>query len=502
MVVSRDAGRHRVTRSVLGLVARGEVESVGDAIDWRPTTSSSGAGAMGMAFTDALIDHADVHVTLVDRRHCGRRALAGRLSVRPAAPGVGVLRRRVDGAGDRRGAARAGRRPACRSGPVSRRSRRTTTTSSIDASSDPVASRSSEGATTTTDGSSHLVTSRVSGETVEVDVRRRVVDATYLSPTIPATTPPPFGVADDVRVVPVNELARLTAAPSELRHRRFRQDRDRRDRLAAGQRRGARPHRLGASTRSVDAQPRGGPARPGRGARRSRRTPWRRPIDARVARRPVPAPRGRRRDAADRPRRHPDDGQDADPRPTWELDLLRTIEHVVRLGHIRDVTRGEIVLDDGSIPLAPALARRPLRGLGTAVPAAGSALGARQDPTPDDPGRLPLLQRGAGRLRGGHPRRRPGAQPAVSAQHPAGQPGRLGARCRCAAPSRRARSAPSRTSPAWANGCALNPARIDPSRRDDPAVKAAAARLADHAERGLVRMAELAPEPLPTAEVG
>ena len=28
-----------------------------------------GAGAMGMAFTDALIDHADVHVTVVDRRH-------------------------------------------------------------------------------------------------------------------------------------------------------------------------------------------------------------------------------------------------------------------------------------------------------------------------------------------------------------------------------------------------------------------------------------------------
>ena len=27
-----------------------------------------GAGAMGMAFTDALIDHADVHVTLVDDR--------------------------------------------------------------------------------------------------------------------------------------------------------------------------------------------------------------------------------------------------------------------------------------------------------------------------------------------------------------------------------------------------------------------------------------------------
>ena len=37
-----------------------------------PSTSDYlvvGAGAMGMAFTDALIDHADVHVTLVDRRH-------------------------------------------------------------------------------------------------------------------------------------------------------------------------------------------------------------------------------------------------------------------------------------------------------------------------------------------------------------------------------------------------------------------------------------------------
>ena len=47
-------------------------------------------------------------------------------------------------------------------------------------------------------------------------MRRRVVDATYLSPTIPATTPPPFGVADDVRVVAVNELAAaVDAAPSD-----------------------------------------------------------------------------------------------------------------------------------------------------------------------------------------------------------------------------------------------------------------------------------------------
>ena len=48
---------------------------------------------------------------------------------------------------------------------------------------------------------------------------------------------------------------------------------------------------------------------------------------------------------------------------------------------------------------------------------------------------------------------------------------------------------------AWANSCALNPARIEPSQRNHPAVQAAAARLADDAEKGLARMAELASEP-------
>jgi hypothetical protein len=50
---------------------------------------------------------------------------------------------------------------------------------------------------------------------------------------------------------------------------------------------------------------------------------------------------------------------------------------------------------------------------------------------------------------------------------------------------------------AWANGCALNPARVRPSQRDKPAVQAATARVAEVAERGLARLAELAHEPLP-----
>jgi hypothetical protein len=44
----------------------------------------------------------------------------------------------------------------------------------------------------------------------------------------------------------------------------------------------------------------------------------------------------------------------------------------------------------------------------------------------------------------------------------------------------------------WANGCALNPARIEASRRDEPAVRKAAARVAAHAATGLARLAELA----------
>jgi hypothetical protein len=50
---------------------------------------------------------------------------------------------------------------------------------------------------------------------------------------------------------------------------------------------------------------------------------------------------------------------------------------------------------------------------------------------------------------------------------------------------------------AWANGCALNPARVDPSQRDLPEVQAAASRLADVAEAGLTGLAKLAHEPLP-----
>jgi hypothetical protein len=54
---------------------------------------------------------------------------------------------------------------------------------------------------------------------------------------------------------------------------------------------------------------------------------------------------------------------------------------------------------------------------------------------------------------------------------------------------------------AWANQCALNPARLLPSRADDPGVTSASARLAMVAERGLERMAELAGMSLASAPI-
>lgn len=55
--------------------------------------------------------------------------------------------------------------------------------------------------------------SRLTGDRFEVTARRAVVDAAYLEPRVPATSPPVFEVDDGVRCVPVNELARREEPP-------------------------------------------------------------------------------------------------------------------------------------------------------------------------------------------------------------------------------------------------------------------------------------------------
>jgi hypothetical protein len=181
---------------------------------------------------------------------------------------------------------------------------------------------------------------------------------------------------------------------------------------------------------------------------------------------------------------------------TWELELLRTVQNVVRRGHIREVARREIRFGGGAIPLGPdslivhcaasGLQYPPLvpvwgpdrirlQTIRAGFPCFCAALAGYVEATRDDdrernrlcpPSNLPNvpLDWAQMQVRGTLATRRYGAESDIAE---------------------------------WANACALNPARITPSQRDDPRVQAAAARLAGVAERGLARLAELAHEPLP-----
>ena len=451
-----------------------------------------GAGAMGMAFTDALVDHADVHVTLVDRRHTASGHWQDAypfVQLHQASLFYGVASTVLGSGAVQQTGPEAGLQERARQ-------------PEIQAYYDDILHRRFSGSGRVTffggceyhtDGASHLVTSWVSGETVEVDVRRRVVDATYLSPTIPATTPPPFGVADDARVVAINELARLTEVPSSY--------------VIVGSGKTATDGIVWLLANGVQPD----------------RIVWIRPRDPWMLNRAVvqPDPAVALGLVADTMAAAADAESlddlflrleaagvmlriDRDVLPTmaktptlgaWELDLLRTIEHVVRLGRIEHVTRREIVLDEGSLPLAPgslvvhcaasglqypplvplwAPDKIRLQTIRVGFPCFCAALAGYVEATRDDdrernrlcpPNTLPDTPASWARMlvRGTVAAQTYGAEPDIAD---------------------------------WANGCALNPARIEPSQRDDPAVQATAARLADGADRGLARMAELANEPL------
>jgi hypothetical protein len=166
-----------------------------------------GCGAAGMAFTDALVTDSDADVVMVDRRH----APGGhwhdaypfvRLHQPSAYYGVNSLQLGSDTI-DRHGSNQGLYERAC--------------APEICAYYDRAMQREllptgrvryfpmCEYA-----GQNRFV-SRVTGEEYQVKVRRKRVDATYLEPAVPQTSAPPFEVAPGVRCVPVGELARLAA---------------------------------------------------------------------------------------------------------------------------------------------------------------------------------------------------------------------------------------------------------------------------------------------------
>jgi hypothetical protein len=194
------------------------------------------------------------------------------------------------------------------------------------------------------------IVSRISGERFEAPESCRLVDARYLAPSIPAELPAPFGVAEDARVVPVNALARLAGAPSQY--------------VVAGSGKTATDACIWLLSRGVDPDA----------------ICWVRPRDPWMLNRAVvqPDPATFLGMAADTLQaaeastsledlflRLEDAGImlriDRTVMPTmaktptlamWELEQLRTLQNVVRHGHIKGVDRGRLTFADGSLAVA------------------------------------------------------------------------------------------------------------------------------------------------------
>ena len=172
-----------------------------------------GTGAAGMAFTDALLGHSDATFTLVDRRHApGGHWIDTYPFVRLHQPSdfygvssVPLGRGTVDATGLHAGfheMASADELRAYYAQVMEQHFLPTGRVHHLPCSSHALGP----------DGR-HLVTSRLTGAVREVRVRRKLVDASYLEGRIPATSPPPFDVAEGVRCVAAGDLARVDDPP-------------------------------------------------------------------------------------------------------------------------------------------------------------------------------------------------------------------------------------------------------------------------------------------------
>ncbi|WP_347343630.1 NAD(P)-binding protein [Jatrophihabitans telluris] len=323
-----------------------------------------GAGAAGMAFTDALITNADVSVAVVDRRHSvGGHWLTAYPFVRlhQASAFYGVASTLLGAGRVQDDGPEAGLQERATAPEICAYYARVLTTRML--ASGKV--RFFPNCEYTGD---RQFVSRVSGRRYEVEGRCRLVDAHYLSPHTPADTPPPFGVGEGGHVVAVNELINLGEAPSLY--------------VVVGAGKTATDACIWLLSNGVDPDS----------------ICWVRPRDPWMLNRAVVQPdpaifmgmaadifaaAARASSADDLFLRLEADGVmiriDRSVTPTmaktptlatWELDLLRSITNVVRLGHIRWVEPGRLLFDHGTIDLPPGalvvhcaasgLRRRPL----------------------------------------------------------------------------------------------------------------------------------------------
>ena len=309
-----------------------------------------GAGAAGMAFTDSLLTHSDATVTIVDRRH----APGGhwndaypfvRLHQPSAFYGVSSVplgRDAVDRSGLNAGFHELASADQLRAYFTEVMQQHFLPTGRVRYFPGSDYTPGPQGG--------HRFTSRLSGATQEVRVRRKIVDTTYVEGRIPATSPPPFEVAEGVHCITVGELPRLA---------------DRPDRFVV----------IGAGKTSLDAcvwlLTQGVPAA---------RIRWIKPREGWWLNRRYHQPHGFLPDfytgaamqmqaiaqassVDDVFARLEADGfflrVDTSVTPTMshgaivseaELALLRQIEDVVRLGRVRRIERDRIVLEQGMVP--------------------------------------------------------------------------------------------------------------------------------------------------------
>lgn len=169
-----------------------------------------GSGAAGMAFTDALIHESDVRVVMVDRRatpggHWNDAYPFVRLHQPSVYYGVNSvpLGDTVEKVGPE-----AGQYERV-SGPVLRAYYERVMTQLLWSNRVEFFGQFEH----VGDG---RIVSRLTGETHEIEVRRKVVDARWLSPNIPLTTPPPFEIGAGVSVIPVNQLVNVATRPERF----------------------------------------------------------------------------------------------------------------------------------------------------------------------------------------------------------------------------------------------------------------------------------------------
>ncbi len=322
-----------------------------------------GAGASGMAFSDALLDHSDARVALVDRRHgVGGHWLGAYPFVRlhQSSTFYGVASTVLGG----------GRRQV--RGPEAGLHQRADQPTICAYYADLLERMLGSGRVEFFGGCEYVgertFVSRVSGQRFEVPERCRIVDARYLAPDIPAETPPRFEVVDGARVIPVNDLARAEEAPSQY--------------VVVGSGKTATDACIWLLGHGVDPDA----------------ICWVRPRDPWMLNRALIQPDpviylgmvadmfGAAGAASSLPELFlalEDAGImvriDRSVTPTmakaptlgiWELERLRTIEHVVRRGHVSSARRGRIDLEQGTVAVtddalvvncaADGLKRKPL----------------------------------------------------------------------------------------------------------------------------------------------